>query len=171
MAVMPRWPGWSHLPRDARDVLFLLGVIALTLVPHFSHLPPWCPLLTVLVMLWRARLAVANAALPGRWALTAVLVLAMGLTLWSHRTLVGKDAGITMLVVLMVLKTLELRARHTFASALTAEPGETTISINLSKMRWFERWCDGQKAGAMNTRSLRLLLACCRWPGQLCAVA
>ena len=60
---------------------------------------------------------------------------------------------------------LELRARHTFASELTAEPGETTISINLSKMRWFERWCDSQKAGAVNARSLRLLLACCRWPG------
>ncbi len=108
----PRWPGWSHLPRDARDVLFLLAVIGWTLVPHFSHLPWWCPPLTVVVILWRAGLAVASAALPGRWSLMAVLVLAMGLTLWSHRTLLGKDAGITMLVVLMVLKTLELRARR-----------------------------------------------------------
>ena len=107
-----RWPGWSHLPRDARDVLFLLLVIGWTLAPHFSHLPWWCPLLTVIVIAWRAQLAVSNAALPGRWPLIAVLVLAMGLTWWSHRTLLGKDAGITMLVVLMVLKTLELRARR-----------------------------------------------------------
>ncbi|MES2957311.1 MAG: DUF3488 and transglutaminase-like domain-containing protein [Pseudomonadota bacterium] len=109
---LPKWPGWSHLPRDARDVLFLLAVIGWTLAPHFSHLPWWCPLLTVLVILWRARLAVANAALPGRWPLIGVLVLAMALTWWSHRTLLGKDAGITMLVVLMVLKTLELRAHR-----------------------------------------------------------
>jgi len=109
---LPRWPGWSHLPRDARDVLFLLAVIGWTLAPHFAHLPLWCPLLTVVVIAWRARLAVANAALPGRWPLIGVLLLAMALTLWSHRTLLGKDAGITLLVVLMVLKTLELRARR-----------------------------------------------------------
>ena len=111
-AWLPRWPGWSHLPRDARDVLFLLAVIGWTLAPHFAHLPWWCPLLTGVVILWRARLAVANAALPGRWPLLGVLLLAMGLTWWSHRTLFGKDAGITLLVVLMVLKTLELRARR-----------------------------------------------------------
>ncbi len=111
-ALLPRWPGWSHLPRDARDVLFLLAVIAWTLAPHFGHLPRWAPVLTLVVVLWRASLAVGNAALPGRWPLVGVLVLAMGLTWWSHRTLLGKDAGITMLVVLMVLKTLELRARR-----------------------------------------------------------
>jgi len=109
---IPRWPGWAHLPRDARDVLFLLAVIAWTLAPHFTHQPAWCLALTGVVVLWRARLAVANAALPGRWPLLAVLVLAVGLTYYSHRTLLGKDAGITLLVVLMVLKTLELRARR-----------------------------------------------------------
>ena len=33
------WPGWSHLPRDARDTLFLLFVIGWTVLPHASHLP------------------------------------------------------------------------------------------------------------------------------------
>jgi protein-glutamine gamma-glutamyltransferase len=111
-AWLPRWPGWTHLPRDSRDVLFLLAVIGWTLAPHFAHLPIWCPPLTLAVIFWRARLAVTNAALPGRWPLIGILVLAMGLAWWSHRTLLGKDAGITMLVVLMVLKTLELRARR-----------------------------------------------------------
>jgi protein-glutamine gamma-glutamyltransferase len=107
-----RWPGWAHLPREARDVLFLLAVIAWTIAPHFAHLPAWCLALTVAVVAWRALLAITNAALPGRWPLIAVLLLAAGLTWWTHRTLLGKDAGITMLVVLMVLKTLELRARR-----------------------------------------------------------
>jgi transglutaminase-like putative cysteine protease len=112
-AVAPfKWPGWSHLPRDARDVLFLLGVIAWTVAPHFLHLPLWCLLLTVCVILWRALVAVTQTPLPGRWALFTVLALAIGLTLWSHRTVLGKDAGVTLLVVLMVLKTLELRARR-----------------------------------------------------------
>ena len=106
------WPRWRHLPRDARDTLFLLAVIAWTVLPHLSHLPAWCSFLTAAVLLWRARLAVANAPLPGRWVLVGVLVAAAGLTLWSFRTLLGKEAGVTMVVVLMALKTLELRARR-----------------------------------------------------------
>src|SRR4029453_234774 len=35
-----------------------------------------------------------------------------GLTLFSFRTVLGKDAGITLAVVLMAMKTLELRARR-----------------------------------------------------------
>jgi Domain of unknown function (DUF3488). len=52
---LPRWPGWKRLPRDARDTLFLLAVIAWTVLPHASHLPAWSLALTLLVLLWRAR--------------------------------------------------------------------------------------------------------------------
>lgn len=101
-----------HLPRESRDTLFLLGVIAWTVLPHVAHLPFWCTLLTALVLLWRAQLAVTNGTLPGRWWLVGVLAVAAGLTLFSFRTLLGKEPGVTMAVVLMALKTLELRARR-----------------------------------------------------------
>ena len=104
--------GWRHLPREARDTLFLLAVIGWTVLPHVSHLPVWCSALTAAVLAWRARLALTNAALPGRWVLMAVLLLAAGLTLWSYRSLLGKEPGVTMIVTLMALKTLELRARR-----------------------------------------------------------
>ncbi len=107
-----QWPGWRLLPREARDTLFLLFVIGWTVLPHASHLPLWCSLLTLTVLLWRAQLAISNAPLPGRWTLVAVLVIAAGLTFWSQRTLLGKEPGVTMAVVLMALKTLELRARR-----------------------------------------------------------
>ena len=106
------WPGWRHLPREARDTLFLLAVIGWTVLPHLAHLPPWCGVLTAGVLLWRARLAIANAPLPGRWVLVGVLLLAAGLTLWSYRSLLGKEPGVTMAIALMALKTLELRARR-----------------------------------------------------------
>ena len=109
---LPHWPGWSRLPRDARDTLFLLGVIAWTVLPHGSHLPAWAMVLTATVLLWRGRLAVVNAALPGRWVLVAVLMAAIGLTFFSYRTLLGKEHGVTLAVALMALKTLELRARR-----------------------------------------------------------
>ena len=102
----------AHLPRDTRDTLFHLFVIAWTLAPHLLHLAPWAGWMAGALLLWRARLAVNSGALPGRWWVSALLVLAGGLTFWTERTLLGKEAGITMLVVLMALKTLELRARR-----------------------------------------------------------
>jgi transglutaminase-like putative cysteine protease len=102
----------THLPRDTRDTLFYLVVIGWTIAPHLLHLPPWCGVMALALLAWRARLAFNAGALPGRWVVTGLLVLAAGLTLWVERTLLGKEAGITLLVVLMSLKTLELRARR-----------------------------------------------------------
>lgn len=102
----------SPLPREARDTLFLLAIIAGTLVPHAAHLPWWCSVVTAAVLGWRARLAWRSEALPGRWSLMAVLALVVGLTYATHQTLLGREAGITMLAMLMALKTLELRARR-----------------------------------------------------------
>ncbi len=101
-----------NLPRDSRDTLFQLAIIGWTILPHAVHLAPWCLALAALILLARARLAVASAALPSRWTLLAVLTLAAVLTFFDEQTLLGKDAGVTMLVVLMTLKTLELRARR-----------------------------------------------------------
>ena len=109
---LPHWPGWRRLPREARDTLFLLAVIAWTVLPHVSHLPVWTGVLTAVVLLWRGRLAIAGGALPSRWVLISVLALAIGLTFWSYRSLLGKEPGVTMAVALMALKTLELRARR-----------------------------------------------------------
>jgi transglutaminase-like putative cysteine protease len=106
------WAGWRHLPRESRDTLFLLGVIAWTVLPHMANIPVWCSLLTAVVLLWRGQLALDNTRLPGRWVLVAVLAVAAGLTLWSFKTLLGKEPGVTLAVVLMALKTLELRARR-----------------------------------------------------------
>ena len=103
---------WHRLPREARDTLFQLAVIAWTLLPHAGHVPAWCSALAGGLLLWRGVLSVRGGALPSRWIVGALLVLAAGLTLWSERTLLGKEAGVTMLVVLMTLKTLELRARR-----------------------------------------------------------
>ena len=103
---------WARLPRDTRDTLFQLAVIGWTLLPHLDHLPWWCGVLSALMLGWRAQLAVRNRPLPSRWMVAAVLFVAAGLTFFTERTLLGKEAGVTMLVVLMTLKTLELRARR-----------------------------------------------------------
>ncbi|MES2402106.1 MAG: DUF3488 and transglutaminase-like domain-containing protein [Pseudomonadota bacterium] len=100
------------LPRDSRDTLFLLAVIAWVLIPQIPNLPIWCSALAAAVLAWRAWLAWGSNALPGKWWLLGLLAATVAGTLFTHRTLLGRDAGVTLLVVLLTLKTLELRARR-----------------------------------------------------------
>ncbi len=102
----------SHVSRDSRDTLFLLGVVAWTLAPHATRLPGWAVAFGALALLWRAWLAWTDGRLPNRFWLTAVLLTALGLTFMSHGSLLGQGPGITLVVSLTALKTLELRARR-----------------------------------------------------------
>ena len=102
----------KSLPRDARDTLFLLAVIAWVVLPQVAQLPLWCTLLTAAVLAWSGWLAVKARPLPGKWWLLGLLAIAVAATLFTHRTLLGRDAGVTLIVVLLALKTMELRARR-----------------------------------------------------------
>ena len=100
------------LPRESRDTLFLLGALAWTLLPQLTQVPPWCAALAYAALAWRAWLAWRGGPLPSRWLLVLALLGASAGTLASHQSLLGPSAGVTLLVVLSALKTLELRARR-----------------------------------------------------------
>jgi transglutaminase-like putative cysteine protease len=102
----------ASLPREARDTLFLLSIIALIVLPQIGNLPIWCTALVAVVLLWRGTLAVQTSPLPNLWWRGTLLALALIGTFASHRTLLGRDAGVTLVIVLLALKTLELRARR-----------------------------------------------------------
>jgi len=68
--------------------------------------------MAAIVLVWRGVIAWRNQSLPSRWWLFGLLLLAGAGTFASHRTLLGRDAGVTFIVVLLALKTLELRARR-----------------------------------------------------------
>jgi len=105
-------PTLSHLPRDTRDTLFVLAVIAWVLAPLSLEVPLWCSLLSAAVIVWRGVLAWRGQPLPSRWWLLGLLILSIVATLISFKTILGRDAGVTLVVVLLALKTLELRARR-----------------------------------------------------------
>ncbi|CAN5479756.1 DUF3488 and DUF4129 domain-containing transglutaminase family protein [soil metagenome] len=110
--LMPTPATLRTLPREGRDTLFLLAVIAWVLLPQAAHLPLWCSLGAGAVLLWRGWLALNARALPRKVWLLLLLALTIAASYLTHGTLLGRDAGVTLLVVLLTLKTLELRARR-----------------------------------------------------------
>ena len=105
------WPT-SQLSREGRDTLWLLAVISLCIVPHMGRLPAWCSTGVVMAIAWRSWLAWRDAPLPPRWVLLVALAAATGLTLLTHQSIFGREAGVTLVTLLTALKTLELRARR-----------------------------------------------------------
>ncbi|MFN7780021.1 MAG: transglutaminaseTgpA domain-containing protein [Betaproteobacteria bacterium] len=97
--------------RERRDTLALLLATALVAAPHVEHLPLWATAVIALVWLWRLGLLLAQRPLPPRWLLIVLLVAVTGGVLLEFRTIAGRDAGVTLLL-LLGLKLLELRARR-----------------------------------------------------------
>ncbi|HSW20568.1 MAG TPA: DUF3488 and transglutaminase-like domain-containing protein [Ramlibacter sp.] len=87
-------------------------VIGWVILPMTPRLPLWCSALAAGVLLWRGWLASTGRQLPRQYWLLGLLAATLVGTALTHRTLLGRDAGVTLIVVLLALKTLELRARR-----------------------------------------------------------
>lgn len=101
-----------HLPREARDTIFLLVVTGWIVLPLTPHIPEWSWLLAGGLLIWRSSLAWHGSPLPSRWWLIGLLLVATAATFFTHKTLMGRNAGVTFLVVLLAMKTLEMRGRR-----------------------------------------------------------
>ncbi len=92
-----------------RHVVYLLVSLGMVTVPHTPYLPWWTIALVSALIAWRAYLGYARLGMPNRWLL---ILVAAGATLGvfiSYRTIFGRDAGITLLVIMLGLKFLETR--------------------------------------------------------------
>ena len=105
-------PARQSATPDQGELPWLLSVAVATAAPHTSHLPLWLSLLTSLVLLWRLWLWRNGGALPNRWLLALMAFTAAGGIAWEYRTLLGRDAGVALLVFFMALKPMEMRARR-----------------------------------------------------------
>ena len=100
------------LPRDSRDTLFLLAVLAWVIAPLTLNLRPWTGAAALGLLGWRAVLAFKSAPLPRRTLRVLALALAVAAVFASFRTLAGYEAGISLAILLLALKTLEMQARR-----------------------------------------------------------
>ena len=103
---------WQNYSREQQDTLFLLLVIASVSLPHAQHLPYWAVAVTIAVLFYRAYLADKLKPLPSRWLTLGVLLACVVGTFFTFRSIAGRDPGVTLVMLLLALKTLELKARR-----------------------------------------------------------
>jgi transglutaminase-like putative cysteine protease len=100
------------LPRDKADTLLLLGSAVLVLAPHTLHLPLWVSLLCAATLAWRGYITLRGKRMPSTLVLLPIAAAAMAGVQFSYKTLLGRDAGVAMLVLLVAFKMLEMHARR-----------------------------------------------------------
>ncbi len=106
----PRTPGAVAEPLDRARTAWLMAVAACALLPHASHLPGW--LLAVASLLFTWRLAQWKLGWPGASGpvkLLVVIACCAGVTLTFGR-LFGREPGVALLTLMLVLKLHELRS-------------------------------------------------------------
>lgn len=100
------------VPLEHGAVPWLLAVALATAGPHFGHLPWWLSALVGGALCWRAWLWQQRRQLPPRWTLALLVIGTIAAVGWQFRTLLGKDAGVALLVIFMALKPMEMNKRR-----------------------------------------------------------
>ncbi len=92
-----------------RHLGVLLAGAGASLLPHLGHLPPVLAASAGAMVLWRALIQWRPHLTPPRLLLTMLMAVGLAGVVFSHQTLLNRDAGISVLAVFLGLKLLETR--------------------------------------------------------------
>lgn len=98
--------------RERRDTLFLMTAIALAVAPSLVHLPSWCSAGFSVLFLWRLGLVFSGRPLPGRGVRLLTAAACTAGVVAQYNSLLGREAGVALLVLFLGLKLMEMRARR-----------------------------------------------------------
>jgi len=100
------------LSRDKSDTLLLIFACAFVLLPHADHVAWWVNACCALLLTWRGWLTLSGRRLPPAKLLLPIAFLMMACVYLTYRTFLGREAGVTMLVLLLTCKLLEMHAKR-----------------------------------------------------------
>lgn len=99
---------------DRYALNWLLAATGFTMLPLLAHMPLWLSSAVGIMLVWRYLVAHHRWRPPHRW-LRVVVTLALGVAIFkTYGTLLGRDAGIALLLGLVALKLWELHTRRDF---------------------------------------------------------
>jgi transglutaminase-like putative cysteine protease len=99
----------SSQPLDVKNVLWLLAGMAFVTGPHLLRLPYWVATFFLVVVAWRAWISWAALRSPPRWFMWGVTIAATYGCFLTYGRIFGREAGVTLLIIMAALKLLEIR--------------------------------------------------------------
>jgi transglutaminase-like putative cysteine protease len=108
----------AHL--DVRNVMWLLAAMVFVVAPHLMRLPYWVDAIFLVIVGWRAWMAWRALRHPSRWIMGLLTAGGTVATFMQYRMISGREAGVTLLILMTALKLLEMRTQR-----------EVTLSIYL----------------------------------------
>lgn len=96
--------------KPSRDTwVWLCASLGLACIPQFLHLSFWIPLLALVLIGWRYWITQKHLPLPPKWLLMILMAIITVGILITYETLIGLNAGVALLTLMLSLKTLESR--------------------------------------------------------------
>jgi transglutaminase-like putative cysteine protease len=100
---------YSVTPAFTSKLTLMMG---LALLPHVNNFPIYITLYLLLLFSWRLTSLNWNIVQPGRWLLMAVTLISIIYVYYQYQTLLGRDAGVALLSIMLMLKVLEIKKRR-----------------------------------------------------------
>ncbi len=97
---------------DPKSVLWLVAALAMVAAPHLERVPLWLSGLIGMLAVWRLYLLYFGLRMPSRWLLALIAAGAVVGVFIAYGRLLGRDAGVALLVIMLALKLLELTAHR-----------------------------------------------------------
>jgi protein-glutamine gamma-glutamyltransferase len=110
----------DSLPAICPDLLWLTAGLALAVVPHSLRTPLWMTVMFFSMALWRLHMegegykGSMKPSLPGRFGRQLIMIMIVVGVFNTYGTLIGRDAGVALLILLAGMKLLELQAERDY---------------------------------------------------------
>jgi transglutaminase-like putative cysteine protease len=100
---------YSVTPGFTSKLTLIMGT---ALLPHVTNIPINISLYLLLLFTWRMASLYWNRLQPGRWLLFAVTLASILIIYNQYQTLLGRDAGVALLGMMLMLKVMEIKKRR-----------------------------------------------------------
>ena len=102
----------DNLKRYPPAPFLLLLCVSLILLPHLVRIPLWLSFLTFGILIWRGLHDLGRVRLPGRFVRYGIILFGIAGLLFHYHSLIGRQAGTSLLLLLTAMKLMELQSRR-----------------------------------------------------------
>lgn len=118
----------------------VLWALVWVLLPLAWYLPAWLPLLGMAALLGRMALSRRGDALPARWLLLPALALFVGAAWLQLGTLIGREGGVALLLLLTAFKAYETASLRDWRVLLALGFFLAAMPLLFDQSPWMAAW-------------------------------